>query len=76
MLGSMEFACAASGAMVVRVLGHTACGAVKGAIDDVVLGNLTGLLGLPVNEAETGLGPQLSCEGPQPFLDRGPQSLC
>jgi carbonic anhydrase len=44
MLGSMEFGCAASGAKVVLVLGHTACGAVKGAIDDVVLGNLTGLL--------------------------------
>jgi len=43
-LGSMEFACAVSGAKVVVVLGHTACGAVKGAIDDVVLGNLTGLL--------------------------------
>jgi len=40
----MEFACAVSGAKVVLVLGHTACGAVKGAIDDVVLGNLTGLL--------------------------------
>jgi len=44
MLGSMEFACAASGAKLVLVLGHTACGAIKGAIDDVVLGNLTGLL--------------------------------
>ena len=44
MLGSMEFACAVSGAKVVVVLGHTACGAVKGAIDDVVVGNLTGLL--------------------------------
>ena len=43
-LGSMEFGCAASGAKVVLVLGHTACGAVKGAIDDVVLGNLTALL--------------------------------
>ena len=46
MLGSMEFACGVSGAKVVLVLGHTACGAVKGAIDDVVLGNLTGLLAL------------------------------
>src|SRR5580765_7433307 len=44
MLGSMEFACAVSGAKAVLVLGHTACGAVKGAIDDVVLGNLTALL--------------------------------
>ena len=44
MLGSMEFACAVTGAKLVLVLGHTACGAVKGAIDDVVLGNLTGLL--------------------------------
>ena len=35
---------AVSGAKLVLVLGHTACGAVKGAIDDVVLGNLTGLL--------------------------------
>lgn len=43
-LGSMEFACAVSGAKLVLVLGHTACGAIKGAIDDVVLGNLTGLL--------------------------------
>jgi len=43
-LGSMEFACAASGAKVALLLGHTACGAVKGAIDDVVLGNLTRLL--------------------------------
>ena len=44
LLGSMEFGCAASGARVILVLGHTACGAIKGAIDDVVLGNLTGLL--------------------------------
>jgi carbonic anhydrase len=44
LLGSMEFGCAVSGAKLVLVLGHTACGAVKGAIDDVVLGNLTGLL--------------------------------
>ena len=44
LLGSMEFACAVSGAKLVLVLGHTACGAIKGAIDDVVLGNLAGLL--------------------------------
>ncbi len=43
-LGSMEFACRVAGAKVVLVMGHTACGAIKGAIDDVELGNLTGLL--------------------------------
>ncbi len=43
-LGSMEFACAVAGAKLVAVMGHTACGAVAGAIDEVKLGNLTGLL--------------------------------
>ncbi|HCM9246557.1 TPA: carbonic anhydrase [Enterobacter bugandensis] len=44
MLGSMEFACALAGAKVVLVMGHTRCGAVRGAIDNAELGNLTGLL--------------------------------
>ncbi|RZF11035.1 MULTISPECIES: carbonic anhydrase [Serratia] len=43
-LGSMEFACAVAGAKVVLVMGHTRCGAIRGAIDNVELGNLTGLL--------------------------------
>ena len=43
-LGSMEFACKVAGAKVVLVMGHTACGAIKGAIDQVQLGHLTGLL--------------------------------
>ena len=43
-LGSMEFACKIAGAKVVLVMGHTACGAIKGAIDNAQLGNLTGLL--------------------------------
>jgi carbonic anhydrase len=43
-LGSMEFACKLAGAKLVLVMGHTACGAIKGAIDDAELGNLTGLL--------------------------------
>jgi carbonic anhydrase len=43
-IGSMEFACKLAGAKVVLVMGHTACGAIKGAIDEVQLGNLTGLL--------------------------------
>ena len=43
-LGSMEFACKLAGAKLVLVMGHTACGAIKGAIDNAQLGNLTGLL--------------------------------
>jgi carbonic anhydrase len=43
-LGSIEFACKLSGAKVVVVMGHTACGAIKGAIANADLGNLTGLL--------------------------------
>ncbi len=43
-LGSMEFACKVAGAKVILVLGHTSCGAIKGAIDNVELGNLTALL--------------------------------
>lgn len=43
-LGSLEFACALAGAKLVVVMGHSACGAIKGAIDDAELGNLTGLL--------------------------------
>jgi carbonic anhydrase len=43
-LGSMEFACKVEGAKVALVMGHTSCGAIKGAIDNAELGNLTGLL--------------------------------
>ena len=43
-LGSMEFGCKLAGAKAVLVMGHTACGAIKGAIDNAELGNLTGLL--------------------------------
>lgn len=43
-LGGMEFACQLSGAKVVLVMGHTACGAIRGAIANAELGNLTGLL--------------------------------
>jgi carbonic anhydrase len=44
LLGSMEFACKLSGAKLILVMGHQHCGAIKGAIDDVKLGNLTALL--------------------------------
>jgi carbonic anhydrase len=43
-VGSLEFACKVSGAKLIVVLGHSNCGAIKGAIDDVQLGKLTGLL--------------------------------
>ncbi|MEO6421250.1 MAG: carbonic anhydrase [Candidatus Nitrotoga sp.] len=43
-LGSMEFACKIGGAKIVVVLGHSRCGAIKGACDDVRLGNLTTLI--------------------------------
>jgi len=43
-IGSMEFACKVAGAKVVLVMGHTSCGAIKGAIEKVQLGKLTGLL--------------------------------
>lgn len=43
-LGSMEFAAAAAGVKAIVVMGHEACGAVKGACDAVELGNLTMLL--------------------------------
>lgn len=43
-LGSMEFGCKAAGAKIIVVLGHTKCGAIKGACDHVEMGNLTGLL--------------------------------
>jgi carbonic anhydrase len=43
-LGSMEFGCKVAGAKIIVVLGHTKCGAVKGACDNVTLGNLTSLI--------------------------------
>jgi len=43
-LGSMEFGCKLAGSKIIVVLGHTNCGAIKGACDNVELGNLTGLV--------------------------------
>jgi carbonic anhydrase len=43
-LGSMEFACQIAGAKLVVVLGHSQCGAIRGACDGVELGHLTGML--------------------------------
>jgi carbonic anhydrase len=54
-LGSMEFACKIAGSKFIVVLGHTKCGAVKGACDHVEMGNLTALLSKlqPAVDAET-----------------------
>ena len=54
-LGSMEFACKIAGSKLIVVLGHTKCGAIMGACDNIVLGNLTGLLNKikPAVEQET-----------------------
>lgn len=43
-LGSMEFGCKLAGTRLIVVLGHTSCGAIKGACDGVELGNLTAML--------------------------------
>ena len=43
-LGSMEFGCKVAGAKIIFVMGHSKCGAVKGACDHVEMGNLTSLL--------------------------------
>lgn len=54
-LGSMEFGCKVAGSKIIVVLGHTKCGAIKGACDHVELGNLTALLSkiTPAVNAET-----------------------
>jgi len=67
MLGSMEFACKVSGAKLIVVLGHTDCGAIKGAINQVELGNLTGLLAKirPAISKVAGTGASGSAKNPE-----------
>ncbi|MEY4545274.1 MAG: hypothetical protein RL685_1469 [Pseudomonadota bacterium] len=69
-LGSMEFACQVAGAKLIVVLGHTRCGAVKGACSHVKLGHLTGLLGKmgpAIHEVEQAGGQQLP---PEAFVEQ------
>lgn len=61
-LGSMEFATRVVGSKHILVLGHTSCGAVKGAYDGVELGNLTGL----VNKIK----PAVEAAGPEASIDQ------
>jgi len=67
MLGSMEFATAVAGAKVIVVLGHTSCGAVKGACDGVELGHITSLVTAiaPSVEAATPEGETCSSSNPE-----------
>lgn len=44
MLGSMEYGCKVSGAKLILVMGHHSCGAIRAAVDDVKLGNITAML--------------------------------
>lgn len=66
-LGSMEFACKLAGSKVVVVLGHTKCGAVKGACDGARMGNLTTLLSKlePAVEAEVATTGNRTSSNPQ-----------
>ena len=60
-LGSMEFGCKVAGAKLIAVIGHSNCGAVKGAIDNVELGNLTALLARikpAINQVPAGTEPR------------------
>ena len=56
-IGSLEFACKVAGSKLIVVLGHTSCGAVKGACDHVEMGSLTELLAKIQPAVHEGLGP-------------------
>ncbi|MCI5150239.1 MAG: carbonic anhydrase [Candidatus Electrothrix sp. MAN1_4] len=71
-LGSMEFATKLAGAKLVMILGHSECGAVKGAIDGAELGNLTALLAKiqPAAEAVEGFSDAERTSSNAKFLDK------
>lgn len=66
-LGSLEFACKVAGSKVIVVLGHSKCGAVKGACDSVELGNLTSMLAKikPAVEAVTDVTENRTSSNPE-----------
>lgn len=70
-IGSMEFACKISGSKLIAVLGHTKCGAIRGACTDVKLGHLSGLLEKikPAVELTKLENPQESPDSPE-FLNK------
>ena len=69
-LGSMEFACKVAGSKLLVVLGHTKCGAIKGACSGVEMGNLTTLLNMiqPSVYIEQAAADGRAAEGPE-FID-------
>jgi len=71
LLGSMEYGCKVSGAKLVLVLGHESCSAVKAAIDNVELGNITALLSKikPAIEMEKNYSGELNSKNPG-FVER------
>jgi len=71
-LGSMEFATKLAGAKLVFVLGHSACGAIKGACDRAELGNLTGLLTKirPAVDAVEGFKPEQRNSANKAFVEK------
>ncbi len=71
-LGSMEFATKLAGAKLVFVLGHSACGAVKGACDGAKLGNLTALLAKirPAVDAVQGFKPEERTSANKEFVEK------
>lgn len=71
-LGSMEFATKLAGARLVFVLGHSACGAIKGACDKAELGNLTGLLAKirPAVDAVEGFKPEQRNSTNKEFVEK------
>ncbi len=68
-LGSLEFATAVAGSKVIVVMGHTKCGAVKGACSGVEMGNLTALLSKvgPAIEKVRSNGMEVSADHPESF---------
>lgn len=71
-LGSMEFACNVAGSKLLVVLGHSSCGAIKGACDHVEMGNLTELLAKlqpAVYQERTVLDPDERTSKNKPFVE-------
>lgn len=71
-LGSMEFACKLAGTKLIVVLGHTSCGAIKGACDSVEMGHLTTLISKlkpAVENVKSPQDPSLRNSGNSQFVD-------